>query len=404
MALSKELKGFIFIVAIIFIFSVMIFMLYNSLKGDPVADNLKSDQTVKVLFVICDENANALATEVFICYPKTRRAMVFDVTGNTGAIYKSLGRTDRIDAIYKEKKIEVYRSEIENFLDLSIPFTIEITLDDFGLLTDLMDGLDVFVPTPVDIVSKEGVRWLLPSGAISLDGDKIKTFINYILPEETDDDQESRRRSAFISFLTAFSANREVFLTKKNFPIFSSKMKANIEEEDFYNLLRIISDIQTDTIAIQTVVGSPRVVDGKNLLFPYMDGQLMKDIVKQRVRMLVSDSSGESRPYNIEILNGTLKQGLAQRASTSLNGAGYKVVKVGNADRSDYEHTVIINHIGNEEVAASLGEFITCYNIINEEIVTNDEDVSDVDFSIILGKDWDGRYVRGGFGKDDFGK
>ena len=169
-------------------------------------------------------------------------------------------------------------------------------------------------------------------------------------------------------------------------------------------MIKIVSDIQTDTVTTQAVVGSPRVVDGKTLLFPYMDGQLMKDIVKQRIRMLVSDSTGENRTYNIEILNGTLKQGLAQRASTSLNGAGYKVIKVGNADRNDYEHTVIINHIGNDEAASSLGDFITCYNIINEELRTYEDDVSDVDFSIILGKDWDGRYVRGGFGKDDLGK
>ncbi|MCR5761973.1 MAG: LCP family protein [Treponema sp.] len=401
MSVSKELKGVAFMATIVIIISVTVFLMYKNLKTDPVADNLKSDETVKVLFVLCSEEGNALATEVFICYPKTKRVTVIDVTGNTGAIYESLKRTDRIDAIYKEKKIDTYRKEIEKFLDITIPFTIEITLDNFGLLTDLLDGISVFVPSPIDMAAPDGSRWMLPSGAISLDGDKVKTYINYILPEETDDDQEGRRRAAFVSFLSAFNENREVFLDKKNFPVFSSKMKANIEEDDFYKLVGIISDIQTDTITTQSVVGSPRLVDGKNLLFPYMNGQLMKDIVKQRIRMLVSNNADENRTYNIEILNGTLKQGLANRASTSLGGAGYKVVKVGNADRSDYEHTVIINHIGNEEVASSLGEFITCYNIINEELVTNEEDVADVDFSIILGKDWDGRYVRGGFGKED---
>ena len=204
MSFSKDLKGFVFIGAIVLVLSVTIVLLYRNLKTDPVADNLKKDETVKVLFVLNDGEGNALATEVFICYPKTKRATVFDVTGNTGAIYKSLGRTDRIDAIYKEKKIEVYRSEIETFLDLTIPFTIEITLDDFGLLTDLMGGLDVFVPSPVDIVAPDGSRWMLPSGAISLDGDKVQTYINYMLPEESDDDQESRRRATFVSFLDFF--------------------------------------------------------------------------------------------------------------------------------------------------------------------------------------------------------
>ena len=402
MAFSRKWEGLVFIVAIAFIFLVMSVLLYKNLKVDPVADNLKSDETIKVLFVLNDGEGNALATEVFICYPKTNRATVFDVTGNTGAIYESLGRVDRIDAIYREKKIDVYRKEIEKFLDLNIPFSIEITLKDFGLLTDLMDGISVFVPTPIDAFAPDGTRWLLPSGAISLDGDKAKTYIQYILPDETDDDQEGRRRSAFVAFLTSFNASRHIFLDKKNFKAYSSKMKSNIEEEDFYKLIKVISDVQADTITTQSVVGSPRVVDGKTLLFPYQDGQLMKDVVKQRMRMLVTDSDGENRTYNIEVLNGTLKQGLAQRAATTFGGAGYKVVQVGNADRADYEHTVIINHIGSSAVAESLGDFIMCYNVIDEDISLNGDDVAEVDFSIILGKDWDGRYVRGGFGKDEF--
>ena len=67
-----------------------------------------------------------------------------------------------------------------------------------------------------------------------------------------------------------------------------------------------------------------------------------------------------------------------------------------NADSNDYEKTVIIDHIGNKEVADVVGEFIHCTNIVEEEVVSENEDNSaaDVDFTIILGKDFDGRYVR----------
>lgn len=402
MAVSKEWKGFAFIFMIIFIITVMVIVLYKSLKVDPVSDILKGDNTVNVLFVISDDDGNPLATEVFMCYPKTRRATVFDVTGNTAAIYKSLDRVDRIDAVYKEKGMETYCDEVEAFLGLSIPFTLEINLSDFGNLTDLMNGLNVFIPSPVDIVSPEGKRWMLPSGAVSLDGDKVQTYMEYILPDESDDDQEARRRDAFVAFMVSFNSNSAVFLNKKNFRVYSSKMKYNIEEKDFYELIKTISDIQMDTVTTQAVAGLSRIVDGKSLLFPYQDGQLMKDVVKQKARMITSaKGNGSSRTYAIEILNGTAKQGLASNASVVFAPA-YNILQIGNADKVDYEHTVIINHIGNSDEAEALAEFITCYNIIDEDIVLNDEDVSDVDFTIILGKDWDGRYVRGGFGKDVF--
>jgi hypothetical protein len=72
------------------------------------------------------------------------------------------------------------------------------------------------------------------------------------------------------------------------------------------------------------------------------------------------------------------------------------VLSTVNAPRTDYEKTVIINHIGNDEVAKSLGDFIHCENIITDEI-DETADVateSQVDFTIILGRDFDGRYVR----------
>ena len=70
-----------------------------------------------------------------------------------------------------------------------------------------------------------------------------------------------------------------------------------------------------------------------------------------------------------------------------------------NADSNDYEKTVIIDHIGNKEVAGVVGDFIHCTNIVEEEVNLSQnqmesDNTADVDFTIILGKDFDGRYVR----------
>ena len=102
----------------------------------------------------------------------------------------------------------------------------------------------------------------------------------------------------------------------------------------------------------------------------------MKDVVKQKIRMLINqDPNTNHRVYVLEILNGTYKQGLARNASILLENAGYNILQVGNGDRMDYEHTVIIDHIGNSEAAAALGDFITCYNIITDsEGLSSDDD------------------------------
>ena len=50
-----------------------------------------------------------------------------------------------------------------------------------------------------------------------------------------------------------------------------------------------------------------------------------------------------------------------------------------------------------KEIAKNLGDFIRCTNIIDEEIKPESEGTesnSNVDFTIILGSDFDGRYVK----------
>lgn len=146
------------------------------------------------------------------------------------------------------------------------------------------------------------------------------------------------------------------------------------------------------------------MVDGKELLFPFYDGQLIKDVVNQASNALVNlEDMSVNRIYVLEIQNGTMVQGLARNTAALLKSAGYDVLSTLNAERQDIEKTQIINHIGNADIAKNLGDFIHCTNIVEEEIKPDGEDgydnayeaSSNVDFTIILGKDFDGRYVKG---------
>lgn len=160
----------------------------------------------------------------------------------------------------------------------------------------------------------------------------------------------------------------------------------------------MISDIDAETIIKQNITGHERIVDGKKLIFPLNNGEFIKEAVRQTTKILISTSNAfASRIYVLEIKNGTTVQGLAHNTSILYQNASYDVLSAVNADRNDYEKTVIIDHIGNKEIAAIVGEFIRCTNIEEEELKDSDQEkdiVSDVDFTIILGKDFDGRYVR----------
>ena len=390
-------KGAFLLILIFLILISVTVGLALSLRVNTVDENLKSDRVIKTLVVMEDKN-RVLFTDIFIYYPVSQRGALINILENTGAIFSSLGRVDSIDSVYLEKGISSYKAEIEKLVGQSIPFYIVLDLTKFGELTDMLGGMKVFISSPVDVKNEDGERYLLPSGVVSLDGDKIQTYLNYEKFDELEDDVIERRQNVLLAFFAALSRNEKIIRDKKSFSAISKRMTSNLDDKEFHRLVSVISQVDSEHLAPQTITGSKRIVDGKTLLFPYYDGQLIKDVFKQVSNSLISlDNANVNRTYVLEIQNGTTVQGLARNTMALLQSAGYDILSTGNADSNDYEKTVIINHIGNAEIAKSLGDFIRCSNII-EESVSLDADsttvASNVDFTIILGKDFDGRYVK----------
>lgn len=429
--LSSQQKNAFFLLGILLILISVIVVLAVSLKTDDVTASLDESAVVKVLVVLHDGDT-ALATDVFLFAPETKKGALFEIAGNIGAIYTSLateeieGRVDRIDTVYREKGIEAYRSEIQKLImpKEKLQYTIEVNIDDFGLLTDLLGGMKVFIPSPVDAHGEAGERWLLPSGAVNLDGDKVQTYMSYLLPEETESDRDKRRQEVAVSFLSALNENRTTIIDKKNFSAFSSHMKTNLQESDFHTLISLMSEVDCSTLSPQSIVGTLRTVDGKVLLFPHLEGEHIQNAVKLSENSLLNGLV-QNRVYVIDVFNGTSRAGLAGNTAELLRGAGYDILSVSNADESqafkrylikygdiaegeeiegDVEHTLLINHIGDEQVGQSLADFIRCKNIENEDVLSDvlySSEGTDVDFTLILGKDFDGTYVRGGYVREE---
>lgn len=395
--IKDEQKGIIFLALIALIIIVVGITFAISLRTDTVAETLESDQVIRVLYAFEDDDGSVLFANVLVFYPETQRAAIVNVPSNTGAIYQSLGRTDAISEVYKQKGIIAFKNEVEKLLDMTIPFYSVINKEEFVRFTDMIGGMRVFIPSPVDYADENGNRVLLPSGAVNLDGDKIITYLTYKIPDDEDSNEQDRYQNVMSAYFTALHDKSYLVLNKKNFPIFTKGIVTNLDEEDNFTLYSLICNMDTESIIKQTVTGPARIIDGKRLLMPLNNGEFIKEAVKQTTNMLTSTGGTQaSRIYVLEIQNGTTTQGLARNTSILFQNASYSVLSAVNADRNDYEETVIIDHIGNAEMAKMVGDFIHCDNIKEEEIKPEEEgeySASNVDFTVILGKDFNGRYV-----------
>ena len=394
--LRNEQKGLLFIALILIVILAMSLFFARSLKTNSVKDALEHDTLLRTLFVVQNEEGNALFSNVIVMDTSTKKAALINLPGYTGAIFQSLGRTDKLEKVYNELGMASYKTEVQKLLGISIPYTTMVKLEDFIHLCDMFGGMRVFIPSPIDCVSEDGERWLLPSGAVTLDGDKIAVYLQYEEDDETEDTIQDRYQNVMGAFLTGLhDQSFKIFNTKQNFRRFSVNLNSNIADDEEETLYNEIAQIDTESIIKQTITGSLRNVDGEQLLFPLNNGEFIKEAVKQTTYMLMSsDGTISNRIYVLEIQNGTKTQGLARRTATLYQNASYDVLSAVNADSNDYAETVIVDHIGNEAVARQVGELIRCTNIKQaDEMEDGSSSDSMVDFTVILGRDFNGAYV-----------
>jgi anionic cell wall polymer biosynthesis LytR-Cps2A-Psr (LCP) family protein len=394
----KQIDASIFLLGIIIVLLVggAVFTIFM-LREDPMGEVFSGDRVINCLFIF-EKDRKPLSSFVLMYYPSTRRAAVFDVPGEVGRIIQHINRVDRIDTVYNPQRVESFAGEVEQLLGIEINFYLSITLENLGKIVDLVEGVEVLVPSRVDL-PEENPPLLFPSGRVMLDGEKAEAYAGYRLAEEDPDTVNARRQRFFLAFLRRLGEQNEYLAIKPVYQVFHSLIRSNSNTRIRARLFNELMNMDTDQVSIQTVAGTLREVSGQMLIVPSYDGSLIKDVVRQSLAGLTRNVDGtlSGRIFTVEILNGTATTGLARRTAELLQGFGYDVISVSNADSSDYEKTEVINRSGYEDMAKTFAEIIRCQNIRSETADEGNLDNLNVeykaDFILIIGKDFNGRYV-----------
>jgi anionic cell wall polymer biosynthesis LytR-Cps2A-Psr (LCP) family protein len=392
--------------AILLLLGGGIFFTILTMRSDPIEEALSGDRVINTLFVI-EDGGKPLCSYVLMYYPGTRRAAIFDIPGELGLIIRRINRVDRIDTVYEPQRVSTFEGEVENLLGIDISFSLIFDTESLGKVVDLIEGVELFIPSPVAVYDTPRPI-IFPSGMTRLDGDKARLYIGYQLPEEEGEMGNFRRQRFFLGFIKGLGEKNGILKNPSASAAYQSLFRTGMNQRTRTRLFDEFAGIDTERVNIQSVGGNLREVSGQTLLFPYYDGSLIKEIVRQTLGTLTRQIDGTlaERVFTVEVLNGTASAGLARRTAELLQGFGYDVISIGNADRSDYEVTEIIDRSGFEAVARTFAEIIRCGNIRFEAMTPENLDLElemnlqnfeyKSDFTLIIGRDFNGRYVSDG--------
>ena len=357
-------------------------------RTDKVKDTLDAGKDLAVLVTVTSQD-KPLFNEVVLYNPQTRKTAFIDVPSETGSLITSLSRVDALSALYKAD-LKDYLAKIGQLTGLTVPFSIVLSADQFERQVDLLSGIELFVPSVIE-ESKADPMTLIPSGNLVLDGSKARDYLLHQDDGEEMSDRSARYQKIVQALLRGWGENEAYLAHDDVLPLFLANMKTNLEDTGIKTFLKVAAGADWERVVFQRVLGTERLVDGKKLLFPHYNGNLLLETVRQVVEGLANKDADQlvNGTLTVEILNGTTRAGLASRTANLFRNFGYEILSAKNAETTQTE-TTIIDRTGNPDQAQKLADVIRCAKIITQ----SDAPAGSAMITILLGKDFDGRYVR----------
>ncbi len=384
-------KGVVLLLVIIAVLVTTGVVVALSVRTDEISDLVTDDEQLAAVVTV-ELDDERLITQVLFYQFSTNRGALFDVPAETGVVVESLNRIDSIDTVFFTDSLEAYAEAVGGLLGIEVPFWVHMTQSDFEAVVDIVEGLPLFV-TNLPNEGPEAVR--IPSGDVVLDGAKAVEYLAYASEEERDRERVARHQKLMIALLEEIGNEHETLEHASASRVLLDHLQTNIDRGAFVSLAGALSSLVSDRMITRQIEGvERRVVAGeqeKVLLFPHQEGRWLQESVRQVVGNLASEDSirDENIVIKLEILNGTDVTGLASRTAELYRSYGFDVVALGNAQSNEVERTRIVDRVGSEIFARRAAEIIRA-SLVESDPVPQ----AAVDVTIILGKDFDGRYVR----------
>ncbi len=274
---------------------------------------------------------------------------------------------------------------VQTFLDIPIHHYAVVDFLGFEKLIDAIGGVTIDVEKPLKddeypTPDYGYMRIYVPAGIQHMTGERA---LQYARSRHADNDLGRNKRQQQV-ILAARSQVMKLDIIPKlptMLGILQQALQTDFSPGDILALARLSRDIDSKNVV-------SRSVDVSMINDVYGDGSILtvkRPELAKAMAEIFSDPRLRNESANIEVQNGSDRAGLANSTATSLKNLGYKVLKVGNAERSDYKESVVIDYTGKKTTANSLAQLlgISLKNVKSASASPKDKD--SIDILIILG-------------------
>ena len=297
---------------------------------------------------------------------------------------------------------------VERNLGIPVHYYVRVDFNAFVELVDRIGGIDVYVEEEIDDPKYPSHDPADPYGYDPLhiepgehhfDGEMALKYARTRCTSGSDFDRADRQQKvlkAIFSKVTRVDMLPTLIAQAPGmWRALQGSVETNLTLDQSIALARLASQVDVDDVefgAIDEKYTVPhKTEDGADVLIPVRD-----EMRKLRDELFTTQSPSEeeapdeaSQPENetadIEVLNGTLRTGLARDVTELLRQEGLNVVHTGNADRQDVEDSLIVAHTDKVYTAQAIARLL---DLPQSAVVQGSEPTAEYDVSVILGADY----------------
>ncbi len=337
--------------------------------------------------------------------PQTERSIVVSFPRDLWVSIPGEGEA-KLNSAYARGGAKLAVETIESNFDITINHYLEVNFATFREVVDGIGTVDLFFPTSAqDQVT--GLRVPNP-GCVALDAEQALAYVRSRSYEYYDSDGEwkqdptadigrIRRQQYFVRSLmdqTVRVAARSPLRAKRLLERTVSKLKfdSQLDLQDIHALYEAFRSTDAGGVEMLTMPGDlDRSADGESILVLRRDDAepiLRKLRALDRDQPKPADKDGDDEVLRNRVIvgveNGSGVQGQAANAADGFSDLGYGRGGAVNADRDDYETTLVRYRTGHRDAA----ELVASDLVAGGDLVEDDE--IEFDVVVVLGRDYVG--------------
>jgi len=376
--------------AIGIIVGTILFIFY--FRASELEQLIEEESTISWIFVENDSGTTQ-ATLLYFYNPKTKKlaSLVMPSKTRMKVDYEDKPAYDTLGNIYFRGGPSVVKKTIEKLTEIEFDFFFVYDLTDAEKLVDLLDGLEVYNQNSLNYLDAERNMFIqVPKGKVVLDGAKAREFLLFNEGDSGGKIMVENHRVFLESLLERMPDVDSLMENSRVSKILTKQIVTNMNRRDLRILVGEMKKVSSSKVLFYLMFGKNTTIKDESFISPIENGKWLRERI-ENMKKFISDEGPApiGNEINIEILNGSTNPGQAQSLRNYFVEYGFNIVHYGNAPRNDYEKTLVVDRIGRPSLAKRLADIINC-----QEVHTRIDKTLMVDVTIIIGNDFEGRYVR----------